>query len=155
MNGISYGNINGNTFIPLAKPHRISNIQKLMVFNGIILMASNGKICHGMVLKKIHMRHSPWSGPLFSKPPQMILIITPFQYHSEVIYVREDTLPWAAFRFWIFSNYFSQKLEKIKITVWKCDNYVWKFLYRFVLILLHKKTLPKKFINICISINTK
>ena len=33
-----------------------------------------------------------------------------------------STLPWAIFRFRIFSNYFWQKFEKIKITVWKSDN---------------------------------
>ena len=31
--------------------------------------------------------------------------------------VGEGTQPWAIFRFRIFSNYFSQKFEKIKITV--------------------------------------
>ena len=36
--------------------------------------------------------------------------------------VVESTLPWTIFRFRIFSNYFSQKFEKIKITVWKSDN---------------------------------
>ena len=29
--------------------------------------------------------------------------------------IREGTLPWAIFRFRIFSNYFLQKFEKIKI----------------------------------------
>ena len=36
--------------------------------------------------------------------------------------VGEGTLPWAIFRFRIFSNYFLQKFEKIKITVLKSDN---------------------------------
>ena len=36
--------------------------------------------------------------------------------------VEEGTLPWTIFRFRIFSNYFSQKFEKIPITVWKSDN---------------------------------
>ena len=36
--------------------------------------------------------------------------------------IRGGTLPGAIFRFRIFSNYFSQKLKKIKITVWKSDN---------------------------------
>ena len=36
--------------------------------------------------------------------------------------VGEGTLPWAIFRFRIFSNYFSQKFEITKITVWKSDN---------------------------------
>ena len=31
--------------------------------------------------------------------------------------IAEGTLPWVIFRFRIFSNYFSQKFEKIKITV--------------------------------------
>ena len=35
--------------------------------------------------------------------------------------IKKGTLPWAIFRFRIFSNYFSQKFEKIKITVWKSD----------------------------------
>ena len=49
------------------------------------------------------------------------------------------------FCFRIFSNHFSQKFEKIKITVWMNDNsYVWKFLFRFVLILLHIKSASKK-----------
>ena len=34
----------------------------------------------------------------------------------------EGTLPGAIFRFRIFSNYFSQKFEKIKIAVRKSDN---------------------------------
>ena len=37
-------------------------------------------------------------------------------------YLGEGTLPRAIFRFRIFSNYFSQKFQKIKITVWKSDN---------------------------------
>ena len=36
--------------------------------------------------------------------------------------IGEGTLPWAIFRFRIFSNYFSEKFEKIKITVWQSDN---------------------------------
>ena len=36
--------------------------------------------------------------------------------------IRKGTLPWAIFRFRIFLNCFSQKFEKIKITVWKSDN---------------------------------
>ena len=40
----------------------------------------------------------------------------------KTLHVGEGTLPWAIFRFWIFSNYFSQKFEKKKITVWKTDN---------------------------------
>ena len=57
--------------------------------------------------------------------------------------VGEGILLWAMFRFPIFSNYFLQKFEKMKITVWKSDNYVWKFLFRFVLILLHIKSASK------------
>ena len=33
--------------IPLAKTHSIPVIQRSMVFNGIILMAINGKMCQG------------------------------------------------------------------------------------------------------------
>ena len=58
--------------------------------------------------------------------------------------IGEGTLPWTIFRFRIFSNYFSQKFEKIKITVWKTDNYVWKFSFRIVIILLHIKSASKK-----------
>ena len=36
--------------------------------------------------------------------------------------VGEGSLPWAIFGFRIFSNYFSQKFEKIKIKVCKCDD---------------------------------
>ena len=32
-------------------------------------------------------------------------------------YIGEGTLPWAIFRFQIFSNYFSQKFKNISITV--------------------------------------
>ena len=57
--------------------------------------------------------------------------------------IGEGTLPWAIFRFRIFSKYFSQKFEKIK-TVWKSDNnYVCKFLFIFVLLLLHIKSASK------------
>ena len=45
-----------------------------------------------------------------------------------VVGIGEGTLPWAIFRFRIFSNYFLQKFEKIKITVWKSDDltmYIW------------------------------
>ena len=41
---------------------------------------------------------------------------------KRVIIDRRGTLPWAIFRSRIFSNYFAQKFEKIKITVWKSDN---------------------------------
>ena len=65
--------------------------------------------------------------------------------------VGEGTLPWAIFRFWIFSNYFLQKFWKIKTT------------------LLHMNSASKKIWHlaqgrvlepclgpyICISINTK
>ena len=36
--------------------------------------------------------------------------------------IGEGNLPWAIFRFRIFSNYLSRKSEKIKITFWKSDN---------------------------------
>ena len=36
----------------------------------------------------------------------------------------EGTLPWAIYRFRIFSNYSSQKFLKIKITVWKSGNLI-------------------------------
>ena len=36
--------------------------------------------------------------------------------------IGEGTLPWAIFRSRIFSNYFSQKFKKRKITIWKSDN---------------------------------
>ena len=36
--------------------------------------------------------------------------------------IGEGPLPSAIFRFWILSNYFSPKFEKIKKTVWKSDN---------------------------------
>ena len=55
----------------------------------------------------------------------------------------EGTLPWAIYRFWIFSNYFSQKFEKTKITVWWL-NCIWKFSFRLVLILLHIKSASEK-----------
>ena len=88
--------------------------------------------------------------------------------HNSLWKIGEGTLPWAILRFRIFSN-FSQKFEKIKITVWKSDNYVWKFLFRFVLILLHIKNTSKKIQHlaqgrifdpclgsyICVSINTE
>ena len=57
--------------------------------------------------------------------------------------VGEGTLPWAIFRLRIFLNY-SQKFDKIKIKVWKSDNFVWKFLFTFVLFLLHIKSGSKK-----------
>ena len=41
---------------------------------------------------------------------------------SGLLQLGEGTLPWALFRFRIFSNYFSQKFEKIKVTVWKSNN---------------------------------
>ena len=60
---------------------------------------------------------------------------------------RKGTLPWAIFRFRIFSNYFLQKFEKIKITVWKSDKLtvygnfcLALYLYYYIL-----KELPKKF----------
>ena len=34
----------------------------------------------------------------------------------------QGTLPWAIFRFRIFSNHFLQKFENIKITVWNSNN---------------------------------
>ena len=43
-------------------------------------------------------------------------------WYSPTRLVGEGTLPWLIFRFRIFSNYFAQKFEKIKITVWKSDN---------------------------------
>ena len=58
--------------------------------------------------------------------------------------IGESTLPWDIFRFRIFSNYFSQVFQEIKITGRKSDNCVWKFLFRFVLILLHIKSASKK-----------
>ena len=72
-----------------------------------------------------------------------ISYVTFFIYRRE-IQIGEGSLPWAIFCFRIFSNYVSQKFGKIKITVWKSDNYVWKFLFRFVLILLHIKSASKK-----------
>ena len=44
-------------------------------------------------------------------------------YTSRHFIIEGGTLPWAIFRFWLFSNYFSQKFKKIKITVRKNDNF--------------------------------
>ena len=48
-----------------------------------------------------------------------ILLIKVIQTTSKYLFkgLGEDTLPWVIFRFRIFSNYFSQKFEKMKITV--------------------------------------
>ena len=51
------------------------------------------------------------------------LLISSFcrKQSAKTLQVGECTLPWAIFRFRIFSNCFSQKFEKIKITVWKSE----------------------------------
>ena len=56
-------------------------------------------------------------------------ILAPIPRGKATVYyvVREGTLPWAIFLLRIFSNYFLQKFEKIRITVRKSDNYVWIF----------------------------
>ena len=43
-------------------------------------------------------------------------------FENEMLKIGEGTLPWAIFRFRIFWNYFLQKFEKMKITVWKINN---------------------------------
>ena len=60
--------------------------------------------------------------------------------------VGEGTLPWAIFRFQIFSIYFSQKF-KTKITVWKGENLTMyeNFCLELVWYYYLWKALPKKF----------
>ena len=47
-----------------------------------------------------------------------LLQLIPLITNNSIEFLGEGTLPWAIFRFRIFSNYFSQNFEKI----WKSDN---------------------------------
>ena len=72
-----------------------------------------------------------------------------------LIDIGKGTLPWAIFRFRVFSNYFSQKLDNIKITI--CINII-TYEKGFWKNLTFAKVWPKAEVedpDFGISINTK
>ena len=66
----------------------------------------------------LHLTRPDSNGCQGSSFPQFINNERELSSAELCMHVGEGTLPWAIIRFRIFSNYFSQKFEKIKITMY-------------------------------------